>query len=61
MKRKHYEWRPGGWFLMLTIGGSAWGLGFMKMGRNGIDIYFGPAILTIQPRWWLADETKPSN
>jgi len=47
-KRRQWEWRPRGWFIMLTIGGSSWGLGFMVCGANGTDIYFGPVILTVQ-------------
>ena len=48
--RRQWEWRPRGWFVLLTVGG-AWGLGFMahSMRYNGVDIYFGPVVLTVQP------------
>ena len=50
MCRRQWEWRPRGWFVLLTVGG-AWGLGFMahSMRYNGVDIYFGPVVLTVQP------------
>lgn len=49
MYRRQWEWHPRGWFVLLTIGGPTWGFGFMVCRPNGIDIYFGPVILTIQP------------
>lgn len=50
MCKRQWEWSPRGWFVLLTVGG-AWGLGFMVCGMryNGVDIYFGPVVLTIQP------------
>lgn len=51
MKRKQWEWHPRGWFILLTVHGP-WGLGFMVTGGlryNGVDIYMGPAVLTVQP------------
>jgi hypothetical protein len=50
MRRREWQWKPRGWFVLLTIGGP-WGLGFMAHGLrfNGVDVYFGPAVLTIQP------------
>lgn len=48
--RRQWEWHPRGWFVLLTVGG-AWGVGFMCAGSryNGVDIYFGPVILSVQP------------
>lgn len=56
MKRWQWEWRPRGWFVLLTIGGASWGLGFMICGPNGTDIYCGPIILTVQPPMVTGDQ-----
>jgi hypothetical protein len=51
MKRRQIEWKPGGWFIMLTIG-QGWGLGFAvtpPLDSNGADFFLGPVILTVQP------------
>ncbi len=58
--RRQWEWHPRGWFILLTIGGS-WGLGFMCAGHryNGVDIYFGPAILSVQPPMPKIPATDP--
>lgn len=50
MRRREWQWRPRGWFILLTVG-EAFGLGFFghAMRYNGVDIYFGPVVLTVQP------------
>jgi len=65
MRRRQWNWNPGGWFLMVTIGHS-FGLGFAghSIRFNGIDIFLGPVILTVQPpppKWLVDDIAKPSD
>lgn len=48
MRQRQWLWQPRGWQIMVTVGRS-WGCGFMVLGRNGTDIYFGPVVLSIAP------------
>jgi hypothetical protein len=50
MYRWQRTWRPFDWYIMLTVG-RIFGFGFSghAMKYNGVDIYFGPICLTVQP------------
>ena len=65
MRRRTWQkiTKPGGWLLMATIG-QMWGIGATWFGRyNGMDIFFGPLTITIQPPApdWAKGEIKSAS
>lgn len=65
---KQRSWRLFGWDIMFTWGQSCgfgifWGWGWTRLRVNGVDIMFGPAVLTIQPpppKWLMAEIENPN-
>lgn len=50
MCRRQWTWQPRGWFILATWWGP-WGLGFMasSIRYNGVDVYLGPLVISVQP------------